>query len=206
RDDCVRYSRSQYSRPRAEVESLINQRQKDFAPPVKSAPDRNRDFGKGASSGLRPRENDRAGSNSNSRMNYQPQPQRSDRQFHVEPRVTVPVHNVVRENSPSPIRENRDALRAAIGAARPLVAPSGNIANTRSPADILRERLARKTTPERPVHKTMHGDQTPKPGTSSITQASRVEEKIENIRSSSHDGEVSNEELRRVLNVDERGH
>ncbi|MEK7068757.1 MAG: hypothetical protein AAB947_00050, partial [Patescibacteria group bacterium] len=183
--------------------------QKDFAPPVKSAPDRNRDFGKGPPTGLRPRDNrdnDRAGSNSNSRMDYQPPPQRSDRQFNVEPKITAPVHNVVRENPqvvretlPPPIREDRGALRAAIGAARPSVASSGNIANTRSPADILRERLAHKTMSERPVHKTMPGDQTPKPGTSSLPQASRIEEKRENVRPSSHEGEVSNEELQRVL-------
>ena len=208
RDDCVRYSRAQYSRPRAEIESLVNQRQKDFAPPPKQAQDRHRDFGnfeKRSTMGLHPRNNDRAGSGSNSRMNYQVQPQRSDRQFHVEPRVTTPVNNVVRENPASPIREDRGALRAAISAARPPVASSGNIANTRSPADILRERLAHKTMPERPVHRTMPGDQTQKSGNSGFAAASRVEEK-ENIRPSSHEGEISNEELRRVLNVDERGH
>ncbi len=170
RDDCIRYSRAQYSRPRAEMESLVSKRQKDFAPPPKQ-----------------PRERD--GRGRRTRGNNQGQSQKNDREVHVEPGASADTFQQgVRENSTIPMREDRGALRSAIEAANPSTSSLGTekTENPRSPANILRERLARKS-------RQYGSDQ-------------EVAKAVEDAHPRSQAEEISNEELQRVLNGDEHGH
>ncbi|MBI2610950.1 type IV secretion system DNA-binding domain-containing protein [Candidatus Kaiserbacteria bacterium] len=190
RDDVVRYSRAQYSRPRGEIEALVAKRQKDFAPPSKA-----------------PRVSDaftrRPDTNRGGRAGNAPQSsQRGDR----ERRAFVSSQNPVRPN----IREHpfaegeRSALRAAIVAA----APRGEqraLVPMRSPADILRERLARKarvapgsmspaqSSSQSEAQRVEQGTRTRPVPTGSVPPRPDVDEKNEEAE------EVTHEELLKIL-------
>ena len=138
RDDCVRNSRTQFTRSRAEMEATINKRLQDFAPPPKSP--RREGFAPTQSGGGRPN-----GQNGGNRerssfvpRNDRPRPEYRDTQtprpFRDQPSTTMDMPQV----------PERSALRAAIQAARP--DPSSS-AEHKSPADILRARLARRSRP-----------------------------------------------------------
>jgi len=185
RDDCVRYSRAQFSRPRAEMESLVSRRQKDFAPPPKQTREQGgRGFG---------RDNDRGrGARGN-----QGQFQRNDRAFSTEPSANAgSAQHGAREHSAPPVREDRGALRAAIEAANPVTAPpttarptpATGLGATRSPADILRERLARKSRPTGPEQRVAAEDK----------EEREVRQSDQPARADGS-GEISNEELQRIL-------
>jgi len=186
RDDVIRNSRSTYSRPRSEIESLVVKRQQDFAPPPKvprtggpmtRRPDQDR--GRGGQGDFVPR-------------------QRSDRPRQEFSQPSNTAHPSVREH-PFANPDQRGALRAAIAAARPPEHQAAASAETRSPADILRQRHANK---EERTHTV--GEEAPlRPATA----APAAFEKTDGGRKSEADsrearmpGEVSNEELQRVLN------
>lgn len=153
RDDVVTASREQYGRRRTDVEAAVNRKQQDFAPPPKrdQAPRerRNNDF--------RPRD---IGNTYNGERRYPPQqPPREPRDVlpHAPTPATPPAHRVDRP-APQPAHDTndvqrRDALRAAIAAAR----PPAPVAPGKTPIDILRERRAAKgnhepARPIQPVH------------------------------------------------------
>ena len=133
RDDVVRNSRAQYSRARAEIEALIAKRQKDFAPVQKVQ--QGRDGGSfGRNAGQR--------SGGDDRRSFQ----RNDRPRSGSFVQADSARGSVRERpflaAPAP---DRGALRAALLAAQSAVAAPGREGGAvRSPADILREKLARK--------------------------------------------------------------
>ena len=122
RDDVVQESRRTYGRERASVEELIRHKQSEFAPIVKKRDDRpaGRD---GRSSRDDGRERHDAP------RHFPPSPPRESVQVASTPARIIKVDN------------QRDALRSAIAAATPATAQQ------RSPADILREKLARKMGP-----------------------------------------------------------
>ncbi len=149
RDDVIRNSRAEFSRSRAEMEAHIIKRQKDFAPPLKTEkrldrPFRSRDGNEG-------RFRDKERSFSQGGRGY---PNRSDgerRAREQRPREDAPhpegrerLVSFPHEEQPPRTEGQRGALRVAIAAAQ----PPGVQRSTRSPADILRERLARRATPE----------------------------------------------------------
>lgn len=177
KDDVIRYSRAQYSRPRAEIEAIVTQRQKDFAPPSGKA---KRGFGN------------------------QKSPQGGGAPSHSG---TLPItHGAsskeqgVREN---PFAETRNvqpdtgALRAAIAAAQPAGERQVTVP-TRTPAEILREKLSRKARAataageaQREVGAPVRHDEKSReePAFASLTQpAGRGSE-----------GEVTYEELQKIL-------
>lgn len=189
RDDVVRFSRAQYSCPRAEIESIIAKRQKDFALPPKAV---------------------RGGE------------QRARR---VSPDVSIgtyahaqPAHAVqsgVREhpfvekgsNFGQPARmtgivrsggEGAAALRAAIAAAAPPSEQRSPVA-LRSPAEILREKLARK------AHAAAEALASQKPAEEKPKRDHEMEggETVAASSSSRHfldnEGEVTYEELQKIL-------
>ena len=190
RDDVIRNSRAIFSRPRAEMEALVLKRQLEFAPPPR-APRTDRP------EGFTRRPDDRGRGPSN----FQNRP-RPDRPRFEQP-ASPPVAQQVREH-PFANDEQRGALRAAIVAAHPPEPASPAPSRNKSPADILRERLARKAqspghgvVSERPAPIKEHTQQrheTPPRVSAPAPSSSRPEEK------SGRNGEVSHEELQRVLN------
>ncbi|HEV3245072.1 MAG TPA: type IV secretion system DNA-binding domain-containing protein, partial [Candidatus Paceibacterota bacterium] len=117
RDDIVRYTREHYGRPRAEVEKLINERLALFAPLPKEEK-KPRGFGPSPF----PVRSQNGGTNAFPRSTPRPGPQ-------VQ---AAPAR-------PRP-EDERNALRAAIDAARPETP-------ARSPLDVLREKSMVKPTP-----------------------------------------------------------
>lgn len=127
RDDVVRNSRAVYSRPRGQMEELVIKRQQDFAPPPKKDKPANPRFGE--------RRDFRPASPRGDTPQRPAPHQQSQPAAHGQPQTPA---------GPAGVRivrgdEQRNALRAAIDAARP--AASVGLA---SPADILRERKAAK--------------------------------------------------------------
>ncbi|OHA20163.1 MAG: hypothetical protein A2849_01495 [Candidatus Taylorbacteria bacterium RIFCSPHIGHO2_01_FULL_51_15] len=177
RDDVVRNSRDTYSRPREEIEALVKKKQLDFALPPKAArgpggpPNRQPDRGRrdGERDRSMPHRPSSAGASS------MPRPERREH-------VTQPPE--------------RSALRAAIQAANPVEKASTDglvitiPREARSPADILRERMARKAAQASPAP-------TPPPRAENEPRE-RAKERESEPRSST--GEVSHDELLRVLN------
>ncbi len=149
RDDVIRSSRELYGRVRAEIEGVFAKRQQEFALPPKKekAPHERRDAG-----------------------SYRPQTQGSGarspldmlRQEQALAAAPLSARRPPIPHAPADIgmNEEHNALRAAITAARSAPmrasAPSREvgyqsapaITPARSPADVLRERLARRTTTE----------------------------------------------------------
>ncbi|MEY4747062.1 MAG: hypothetical protein RLZZ416_111 [Candidatus Parcubacteria bacterium] len=137
RDDCVRASREAYGRARADVEAAIHKKQADFAP-VPKRPNNPGEFNR---SGPRP---DQRGDRSFTQRRTEQREQRPPPVF--ERRDDRFSRGAL--SHPTPVRvpheEQRGALRAAILAARPDPAGAASAAQSRSPADILRERKAQK--------------------------------------------------------------
>ena len=191
RDDVIRNSRTLYSRPRAEMETMVAKRQKDFAPPPKAARDNNNDrpFNRGNERGR--------SAGGNNQRNFQ----RNDRPPRTEYRAPpIPGHSSVREQPFAPAGEQREALRAAIQAAGPIEAQSSGSPPSRSPADVLRERQVSKERAQSAVQPRRESEQ------QSATQ--RHQEPVrETVRpdfqareeSDNRNGEVSHEELERIL-------
>lgn len=184
RDDVVRYSRAQYSRPRAEIEALVAKRQRDFAPPPK-APRSTGPFQR------RPDDRGR-GRDGNFQQNFQ----RGDRPRPTFAGAQRPAQPSVREN---PFAEgDKGALRAALAAATPPAQQSAvSPSIVRSPADILRERREVK---EKRMREAEHVVQpqpvvaaAPKPTPESL-QSPRIR-----VEEGNAEGEVSYEELQRIL-------
>ena len=189
RDDCVRYSREQYSRPRSDMETIIEKRQQDFAPPQKAV--RGREGG-----GVRRVDNRGA-----------PRPfQRSDQNFGQSQRPAQ--HSSAEERAFAP--GDRSALRDAIAAAHPpLQTPSAPLRShaSKSPADILREKLARRAQaatqePGRvipnPSRQETHSSP---PRDPEVRDSETRESGHEDVRREKPLGpeEISHEELQRVL-------
>jgi len=185
RDDVIRSSRELYSRPRAEMEALVMKRQKDFALQPKVDGRRGREGGGG-----RPRGPDGSSQTGDRGMQRDTRP-RSD----FRPRYERTQQSPERSAAPAP-REiphqdaaGRDALRAAISAAQPL--PSAITA--RSPADVMRERLAKRTLPK---------EHNVKPEADTTTTSSN-KASGDDVHHGKRNGEVSPEILQKVLRGDE---
>ena len=181
RDDVVRNSRAEYSRPRAEMERSVNQRQQDFAPPPKAARTR-----EGQSPGRGDRGRGGGGPQSFQRNAQFSRPEFGERSH--APRATP-------QGEPASGGPDRNALRVAIEAANPVPAPrSSEHAAVRSPADILREKRAHKEA----------NRQTP-PVENKAVDAMRARVADGNEREPLEDDgrhrqeEISKEELERVL-------
>lgn len=122
KDDVIRNSRAQYSRPRAEIEAIVTQRQKDFASvsgKQKRGVGNQRSFqGGGASGHVASPPIMQGGSSKDGGVRERP---------FAETRV----------------QPDAAALRAALAAAQP-ASERQVLVPTRTPAEILREKLARK--------------------------------------------------------------
>ena len=183
RDDVIRSSREQYSRPRAEMEAQVMKRQKDFALQPKVDQRRPRDGERPRGSGA-PHMGDRGRRERDARPQADVRPREHVQQFPERAAPPPPPRE-----APPQSAGQRDALRAAIAAAHPI--PSAPPART--PADIMRERLAKKPpprAPEPPQSRPM--PPVPPAGEERNDEASRRGK-----------GEVSPEVLQKVLRGDE---
>lgn len=163
RDDVIRNSRAQFSRPRSEMEASVLKRQQDFAPPVRK--DKDSGGRDGRRDGMRPRGGD--GGGRFDRPNRPPHHDDTPNKFSAG----RPRSSFAPPPAPHPVapREEgeRSALRAALQAAHPpepsatagrsaslagqaatgsgpLRQSSSAASEAKSPADILRERMATK--------------------------------------------------------------
>ncbi len=217
RDDCIRNSRELYGRTRAEVEGAVNQKQTDFQPPPKEKKEREK-----SAYGSRPRASDvvpravaaapSGGFATNPESgNYALKSARAV----SPPKATEP--RPVQVKAPSPGADQRSALRDAIAKTqqkRKAAEAPAHSALIRSPADILRERRAAKQQaassggpkgiPAPPAAERTVPKQNPQPQS---RHAPRIDFPRDN---SSHEdrrpaetGEISPEELRRVLREEE---
>ena len=218
RDDCIRTSRELYGRARADIEAAVNQKQIDFQMPPKEKKEREK-----SAYGSRPRASDavpppvaaspapsRGFAVSPPREVYTPKPVSAPAPFEPRP---APAH------APSGEADQRSALRAAIAQAKPNVIEAPvRAAPVRSPADILRERRAAKqqaapsggsksTTPPSAPMRTApkqnpqpQARPTPKPNFSRDTTPQHPQTQVDIEKTS---GEISNEELQRVLKSSE---
>lgn len=224
RDDCVRNSREQYARPRAEMEAFVMKRQSDFASPgknVQTSPN-SRPAGRSfppRSGGERdhaPRGDDHRphtrsaeGSHWSAGHGGQPPPahhserERPQREpapkMNFTPRPPVRAEHHVQPH-PGPSEQSseggnaqRSALRAAIAAVRP---PAIVTTEGRSPAEILRERLAHKAHPEGKSAKHEPQAHVPRPPDRSVPPHPR------NSSEDHRTGEISPEVLQKVLKGD----
>ncbi len=135
-DDVIRYSRAQYSRPRAEIEALVAKRQKDFAPSSKAP----------RGGGPFARKSDH-GRGRGEEGNFSPHLPQGDR---GRPAYSASISAPQNPGRPS-VRENpfaegeHSALHAALAAASPAEGGHTSVPSAvRSPADILRQRRAAK--------------------------------------------------------------
>ena len=152
REDVVTHSRARYSRPRADVEKLIMQKQEEFAPPPPKPRSERRDgppgrFQSGSYNSGPSMRREGAGQGFRREIRNEPQPfsGRTPRDVLMEKqRSVVPAPSLaLRVSEPShstPHNDQRSALQAAISAARPESATAP--IHVRSPADILREKIA----------------------------------------------------------------
>ncbi len=214
RDDVITSSRALYGRMRSEVEATVRKKQDEYPPEAREK--------KKSSYGTRPRDTDsRSGSSfrptdrprddlspartdgeqaeKNPLRNTSHREERRPQTWHAEPRPPR-LEEKPRGSSEA---EKRDALRAALAAARPSV-PAPTEAPARSPADILREKHAAKapsspepraaTAPQHPPksqnphQRAPHAPQRQTPGDNGVNAQS---------------GEVSHEDLRRALGRNE---
>ena len=190
RDDCVRSSRAQYGRTRAEVEASVNKKQVDFQPPPKKP----KEPGERSTYGSRPR------------ADASPRPERARSRDSVPaPREDRPAPGDFTPRAAPLSREDdqRNALRAAIAQARPQAGDSSHAAPIRSPADILRERRAAKSASAggfgetKPPFANGFGgaQQNPQPHVTPMPRPAIVRDTVPN----GQNGEISHEELQRVL-------
>jgi hypothetical protein len=200
RDDVIRSSREQYARPRAEMEAFVMKRQKDFAPPPKSN-DRNSREG---SSNRFPRRDGPPNRDNEHRRDARPRSDfapRSEQRFDTRPerRIEPPAHP--HREAPAPLGIQRDALRAAIAEAVPQT-------SSRSPAEILREKLARKPRPDYTQGPAPENKLTPeaRPHVPVPPLFSKQQAHSNTTREEKGNGEVSPDILRRVLRGDDDEH
>jgi hypothetical protein len=123
REDVIHHTRQAFAKHRSEVEAIIGKRQEEFAPPPK-APARERE--------RYPRE----GGNGNT--HHRPEP-RSEPRREERPRQERPPEPV---RPPEPQADPRSALRDAIASVQKR--PDTPARESRSPAEIMRSRLARR--------------------------------------------------------------
>ncbi|RJR13834.1 hypothetical protein C4585_01330 [Candidatus Parcubacteria bacterium] len=184
RDDVIRSSRELYARPRADMEAHVAKRQKDFAPPPKIDTRGGRD---GRDRGGRDSGGQfRSGAPHSGGGGGRDREQRPRGDFAPRPERRVPPHRdhprIEHREPPVKGAVEREALRAAISSAL----PAESSTQGRSPADVLRERLARKAAQPAPQH--AHTSEHPTPPAK---------------REGRSNGEVSTEELERVLRGDD---
>ncbi|OGG71902.1 hypothetical protein A3A35_02945 [Candidatus Kaiserbacteria bacterium RIFCSPLOWO2_01_FULL_51_21] len=178
RDDVIRNSRERYSRSRPEMETMIAKRQKDFAPPPKAPRGREEEPRRSGGGGDRAR---------GSGVNMRPFQGNRPRDFAGSSNVPS-----TREREQVPAGGDRNALRAAIQAASP---PPASAGPARSPADILRERLARKAGGDNQiVRESVQRVQAPTPEPQPAAVRPHFDEPKEE-----NSGEVSHEELQKIL-------
>ncbi|MCR4281333.1 MAG: type IV secretion system DNA-binding domain-containing protein, partial [Candidatus Kaiserbacteria bacterium] len=195
RDDVIENSRTQFSRPRSEIEEVVRKRQTEFVPPPPK-PKVRKEYGppstvRRADNGPRsdaPRE--RQNGNDATRS-FAPRPQNSLRPAPAAP--SNPASAVARPHVPAPApaqvsnrAEHNSALRAALQNATKQAQP--NSFSARSPAEIMREQMIGRNggTQEVPAN--------PRP----LVHGKQADGNSSN-NSSDRDGEISPEILREVL-------
>ncbi len=198
RDDVISNSREEFGRKRTDIEASVNKRQAEFAPPPRpaGAPAERRGMGERRWNGPR----DGAPRDDRSDRGPRPQMQREPREFipRREDRYVRP-QNAPRppQAQPQAAPAERGALRDAIAAARPAAAPQENPSNAsgqRSPADVLRSRMSAKTH----SNPSPHPRPQPQPVRAPAAEAPRPP--APRPPESKSNGEVSPEELQKVLN------
>ena len=190
RDDVIRSSRELYGRARAEIEAAVNKKQFEFAMPAK----KDRDSGpRGGQSG------DRHPFVGNGSAPRDPNTRRFDRPRGAftrrdpqEPREILVKREAPQADYPQPRDDAKVALREAIRAAAP---PAVSTTPAKSPAEILREKLAHKQHPHTPHLQGEHRAQTPK---LPIREEKHNDLPAQPARAVGT-GEISKEELEKVL-------
>ena len=128
REDVVTRSRAVYARTRADIESYISEKQKEFVMPLKALnKDKDRDR-RGP-----PRESFQSSSNNSQNYNQPRSNPVQQSQSYSQPPVTP-------QPSPSRVDPDRSTLRAAIQSAVP-----HPVAPVRSPIEILREKMSSRS-------------------------------------------------------------
>ncbi len=203
RDDCIRTSRELYGRKRADIEASVNKKQLDFAP----SPKKEKVSKEGSAYGTRPRNE-----NTTPRLPEESSAPRSTPMTHPAPRAAPLPHRSFAhpESSAEPTLDQRSALRAALAHARAEPPASSRTDTIRSPAEILRERLAHKVahtqTSNRPVGNAMARPTPPDPAPQVKNQNPQQPSEIPSSTHNSRDtvahersGEVSPEILKQIL-------
>lgn len=198
RDDVVRNSRSIYSRPRSEMEALVSKRQKEFAPPPKASRDRN------DKPRMAPREGSREGGFRRDDRRDAPRHREGEGRDFAKP--PQPQHHAgVREHPFAPPQEEgqKNALRAALTAAavHPEPATRGAPETSRSPADILRARMARKAQKPEPV--AVQDDK--REFTAKAPAHVEQRQSTQIVPETPGSGEISHEDLQQILKGDWKG-
>ena len=209
RDDVIRSSREQYSRPRAEMEALVAKRQKDFAPPPKQEKERAALAGAQRTGGRQMDGRRQSAWNAPARERG-----REQREFHAPPREErsdwrrneMPRTAPVSPQTPSA----RSALRTAIASTQPAHAPFSGArhGDTRSPADILREKRATKEERSNPQPASISAPPASKPRNNTsheergLPAEAHARQKNIGASDSAQAGEVSPEVLAQVLGRD----
>ena len=180
RDDVISHSRAVFARERSDVEAAVNKKQLDFAPPPRKEKEKERRpndrFGGSGGGGFTPRPNTFA-PRSDFQRRDEPRAPRQDAPYESAPRQDRPVQRY--PNPPTFVQakqeDPKNALRAAISAARPAPVPPPAhqserapaqsaqperswhsdpqptpTQSVRSPADLLRERTTQR--PAQPPH------------------------------------------------------
>lgn len=214
RDDVVSRSRALYGRVRADVEADVNKKQTDFAPPPKKEKEKRPLDTRTAAERFGPSKQSHAPAPRHD-MSPAAQMPRDDRRafmphpaHHDEARADrwTPRPDAARSAAPL-AADPKSTLRAAIESARGTSAGAG-FAPTRSPADILRERM--KARPARPPMQPNPQQRPERPFPQPPQSDNRVHEGVGAAKvpaepaRAGHAGEVSHEVLERVLNGGER--
>jgi energy-coupling factor transporter ATP-binding protein EcfA2 len=131
REDVIHHTRSAHAKHRSEVEAIIGRRQEEFAPPAK-APAKERE--------RYPREGSRPNGAPSAPANHAPR--REERPRTEKPREQHPSPTPAPIQAPVPQADPRSALRDAIASVQKQ--PETERSAVRSPADIIRSRLAKK--------------------------------------------------------------
>lgn len=175
REDVIVASRRKYGRARAAIESLIQQKQREFAPPQKEKKERfgSQDLG-------RPRERGTRATAVPPRSDDLPRPRP---EFHAERPASAP--------SPASV-EPRMSLKEAIAQAR---AQGVAAAPSRSPAEVLRAKIGTKEKPQQQMRTEQVRERPSEKGPTAVpTPPPRSEPKSEH-----HDDEVPPHVLRQIV-------
>lgn len=201
RDDVIMSSRTQFARPRAEIEEVVRKRQTEFVPPPPK-PKVRKEYGPPA--GPRRTEPD-ARDASRERPHAPNAPPRYPREERpsrpelvragaadigsIAPRPPA-AHTVISSRTRLKEEEHRSALRAALqNAKKENIASAGTTAGIKSPADVMRERMAIRNTDE----------QTREERSDSPVRTKQPEENPHEDALDGVNGEVSHKFLRNVL-------